>query len=138
MERKRKESSLDSHTEFIHSRPLGGLEGFGQEEVIGSNLCCGKTVLVERMADYTEGIRIPVQRATQDCQSEARRGSPLVQEIVQRKRWCGGYRVGFGLQEVKFQGATFKVKAHVLSLPWPKLPPLIRGSDDSWSRRLCI
>lgn len=77
MERKRKESSLDSHTEFIHSRPLGGLEGFGQEEVIGSNLCCGKTVLVERTADYTEGIRIPVPRATQDCQSEARRGSPL-------------------------------------------------------------
>lgn len=71
MERKRKGSSLDSHTEFIHSRPLGGLEDFKQKEVIGSDLCCGKTVLVARMADGTEGVRILVPRSTPDCQSEA-------------------------------------------------------------------
>lgn len=108
MERK-KGSSLDSHTELIHSRPLGGLESFKQKEVIGSSLCCGKTVLVERMADYTEGIRILVPRLTQDCQSEASRVSPLCAGDIAKEKLVWGLQGGLWaprgqLSKCHFQG----------------------------------
>lgn len=86
--RKRKGSSLDSHAKSLYSRPLGGLGGLKQREVLRS-ICVGETA-GERRAGCTKGIRTLVPRLTQDCQSEAREG-----ETFLCRRDCKG-KVGTG------------------------------------------